>query len=56
MRWAAFAFAATLAASPGAAVAEQVNVTHWGEIMDGLPWAVGIEKGYFKAAGSISPR
>lgn len=51
MRWAAFAFAATLAASSGAAVAEQVNVTHWGEIMDGLPWAVGIEKGYFKAAG-----
>jgi NitT/TauT family transport system substrate-binding protein len=51
MRWAAFAFAATLAASSGAALAEQVNVTHWGEIMDGLPWAVGIEKGYFKAAG-----
>jgi NitT/TauT family transport system substrate-binding protein len=51
MKWAAFAFAAALAASSGAAVAEQVNVTHWGEIMDGLPWAVGIEKGYFKAAG-----
>jgi NitT/TauT family transport system substrate-binding protein len=50
MRWAAFAFAAALAASSGAG-AEQVNVTHWGEIMDGLPWAVGIEKGYFKAAG-----
>jgi NitT/TauT family transport system substrate-binding protein len=51
MRLAAFAFAAALAASSGAAVAEQVNVTHWGEIMDGLPWAVGIEKGYFKEAG-----
>jgi NitT/TauT family transport system substrate-binding protein len=51
MRLAAFAFAAALAASSGAAVSEQVNVTHWGEIMDGLPWAVGIEKGYFKEAG-----
>jgi NitT/TauT family transport system substrate-binding protein len=51
MRLAAVAFAAALAASSGGAVAEQVNVTHWGEIMDGLPWAVGIEKGYFKAAG-----
>jgi NitT/TauT family transport system substrate-binding protein len=51
MRLAAFAFVAALAAAAGTARAEEVNVTHWGEIMDGLPWAVGMEKGYFKAAG-----
>lgn len=33
------------------AAAEQINVTHWGEIMLGVPYAVALEKGYFKEAG-----
>jgi NitT/TauT family transport system substrate-binding protein len=33
------------------AAAEALVVTHWGEIMDGVPWAVALDKGYLKADG-----
>lgn len=33
------------------AVAEQISVTHWGVLMYGAPYAVAIEKGYYKDAG-----
>lgn len=36
---------------PRAAVAEQITVTHWGVLMYGAPYAVAIEKGYYKEAG-----
>lgn len=38
-----------LAAAP--AGAEQICVTHWGNLMYGVPYAVAQDKGYFKAAG-----
>ena len=31
--------------------AEQVTVTHWGVLMYGAPYAIAIEKGYYKEAG-----
>lgn len=37
------------AAAP--ASAENIVVTHWGSIMDGLPWAVALDQGYFKKEG-----
>lgn len=33
------------------ALAEQITVTHWGVLMYGAPYAVAIEKGYYKEAG-----
>jgi NitT/TauT family transport system substrate-binding protein len=33
------------------AKAEQVTVTHWGVLMYGAPYAVAIEKGFYKEAG-----
>lgn len=39
-----------LAAAP-AAKAEQISVTHWGVLMYGAPYAVAMEKGFFKEAG-----
>lgn len=47
------AHAAALAAALGAtpAAAEQISVTHWGVLMYGAPYAVAMEKGYFKEAG-----
>jgi NitT/TauT family transport system substrate-binding protein len=35
----------------GSAQAEQVTVTHWGVLMYGAPYAVAIEKGFYKEAG-----
>ena len=40
-----------LLAGPSAARAEQISVTHWGVLMYGAPYAVAIEKGYYKEAG-----
>ncbi|MBU2092017.1 MAG: ABC transporter substrate-binding protein, partial [Alphaproteobacteria bacterium] len=37
-------------ASP-VAQAEQISVTHWGVLMYGAPYAVALEKGFFKEAG-----
>lgn len=37
--------------SPRPAAAEQISVTHWGVLMYGAPYAVAIEKGYYKDAG-----
>lgn len=42
------AFAAALALP---APAEQITVTHWGVLMYGVPYAVAMEKGFFKEAG-----
>jgi NitT/TauT family transport system substrate-binding protein len=50
-RIAAFVFAVTLMALPRPAAAEQISVTHWGVLMYGAPYAVAIEKGYYKEAG-----
>ena len=33
------------------ASAEQICVTHWGNLMYGVPYAVAQDKGYFKEAG-----
>ncbi|MDT3687062.1 MAG: ABC transporter substrate-binding protein [Pseudorhodoplanes sp.] len=46
-----FAFGLMLLAVPRPAVAEQITVTHWGVLMYGAPYAVAIEKGYYKDAG-----
>ena len=32
-------------------MAEQITVTHWGVLMYGAPYAIAIEKGYYKEAG-----
>jgi NitT/TauT family transport system substrate-binding protein len=40
-----------LTAAPRGAAAEQISVTHWGVLMYGAPYAVAIEKGYYKEAG-----
>jgi NitT/TauT family transport system substrate-binding protein len=47
---AVFALALFLIA-PRPAQAEQISVTHWGVLMYGAPYAVAIEKGYYKDAG-----
>ena len=47
----AFVFGLMLLAAPRPAVAEQITVTHWGVLMYGAPYAVAIEKGYYKDAG-----
>jgi len=36
---------------PTPARAEQISVTHWGALMYGAPYAVGMAKGFFKDAG-----
>jgi len=36
---------------PTPAQAEQISVTHWGALMYGAPYAVGMAKGFFKDAG-----
>src|SRR3569833_1548771 len=38
-------------AAPRPAAAEQITVTHWGVLMYGAPYAIAIEKGYYKEAG-----
>ncbi|MGQ0665200.1 MAG: ABC transporter substrate-binding protein [Pseudomonadota bacterium] len=35
----------------GAAAAEEISVTHWGALMYGTPYAVAMEKGFFRQAG-----
>ena len=42
---------AVVLAAPIAARAEQVTVTHWGVLLYGAPYAVAIDKGYYKDAG-----
>ncbi len=37
--------------APRPAHAEQISVTHWGVLMYGAPYAVAIEKGFYKEAG-----
>ena len=44
------AFAIGLFAAP-AANAEEISVTHWGSLMYGAPYAVAMEKGFFKKSG-----
>lgn len=41
---------ASLVAS-GPALAEEISVTHWGALMYGIPYAVAMDKGFFKEAG-----
>ena len=48
---AAIAFAGSVMAATVAAQAERITVTHWGVLMYGAPYAVAIEKGYYKEAG-----
>src|SRR5674476_1170967 len=43
--------AVTAWAAPRPAAAEQITVTHWGVLMYGAPYAIAIEKGYYKEAG-----
>ena len=51
-RIAAIAFVAvSLTAAPRPALAEQITVTHWGVLMYGAPYAVAMEKGYYREAG-----
>jgi NitT/TauT family transport system substrate-binding protein len=47
----AAAFAVGLLAAPVAAKAEEISVTHWGALMYGTPYAVAMDKGFFKKAG-----
>ncbi len=48
----AAAVAATVAYAPAAhAQGIQISVTHWGSQLYGLPYAVAMEKGFFKEAG-----
>src|ERR1041384_5873180 len=51
MRLAIAAFATALALQPLSAGAVELNVTHFGTGMYGVPHAVAKEKGYFKEAG-----
>ncbi|MGE0715738.1 MAG: ABC transporter substrate-binding protein [Alphaproteobacteria bacterium] len=48
---AAGAIAATVAASAALAQGVQISVTHWGSQLYGVPYAVAMEKGFFKEAG-----
>ena len=45
------ALALSLLAGMRPAAAEQISVTHWGVLMYGAPYAVAIEKGFYKDAG-----
>jgi NitT/TauT family transport system substrate-binding protein len=40
-----------LALFSGSAFAEQISVTHWGVLLYGAPYAVAMERGYFRQAG-----
>jgi len=40
-----------LALFSGSALAEQISVTHWGVLLYGAPYAVAMERGYFRQAG-----
>ncbi len=51
MRLAIAAVATALALLPLSAAAVELNVTHFGTGMYGVPYAVAKEKGYFKEAG-----
>lgn len=42
---------ATIPAATSSAHAAEVTVTHWGVLMYGAPYAVAIEKGFYKEAG-----
>jgi len=48
---AAIGFLAATGVLPMTAFADPIVVTHWGEIMDGVPWAVALEKGYLSQQG-----
>ena len=45
------AAAVIMAGSVGAAAAEQITVTHWGALFYGVPYAVAMDKGWFKEEG-----
>ena len=47
----AFAFAAFGTLSIATARAEDIVVTHYGSLLYGVPYAIAMEKGYFKEAG-----
>jgi NitT/TauT family transport system substrate-binding protein len=47
----AFAFAAFGTLSVATARAEDIVVTHYGSLLYGVPYAIAMEKGYFKEAG-----
>ena len=47
----AFALACIGLASLSAARAEDIVVTHYGSLLYGVPYAIALEKGYFKEAG-----
>ena len=47
----ALAWAGMALASATAARAEEIVVTHYGSLLYGLPYAIALEKGYFKEAG-----
>jgi NitT/TauT family transport system substrate-binding protein len=47
----ALAFAITALGSLTAARAEDIVVTHYGSLLYGTPYAIALEKGYFKEAG-----
>ena len=42
------ALCASLAVLPASALAEDITVTHWGASFYGAPYAVAMEKGWFK--------
>ncbi len=44
-------FALLLALFSGPSLAEQISVTHWGVLLYGAPYAVAMERGYFRQAG-----
>lgn len=48
---AAIALGAGLGGATSAATAEEISVTHWGVLMYGAPYAVAMEKGFFKESG-----
>lgn len=51
-KFAGIAAAASIALAAGlATAAEKVTVTHWGSLMYGAPYAVAIEKGFYKEQG-----
>lgn len=43
---------AVAAAMTASAVAEEIHVAHWGELLSGAPYAVAMSRGYFKEAGA----
>jgi len=51
MRIGAYLAAALFLGTVMPASAESIVVSHYGEIMDGLPWAIALDKGYLKTDG-----